>query len=120
MDLRRILDQVLASETDHARRLVKSAALISEALRLEGLEATVVGGSAIELERENARDAYEALLRLAQGNEPITHSDLGPSWTACATREVRDEHGSERVGPHSARKGMGTAPGPPQWAGRSC
>lgn len=29
------------------------------------------------LERENARDAYEALLRLAQGTELITHQRLG-------------------------------------------
>ena len=55
MDLREMLDGVLASETEHVRRLAKSAAIISEALRREGLEATVVGGSAIEL---HAPDAY--------------------------------------------------------------
>jgi len=55
MDLRPMLDEVLASETEHVRRLAKSAAIISEALRREGLEATVVGGSAIEL---HAPDAY--------------------------------------------------------------
>lgn len=55
MDLRPMLDEVLASETEHVRRLAKSAAIISEALRREGLEATVVGGSAIEI---HAPDAY--------------------------------------------------------------
>lgn len=55
MDLRRGLDEVLATESDHPRRLVKVAAILSEALRREGLEATVVGGSAIEI---HAPDAY--------------------------------------------------------------
>jgi len=55
MDLREMLDEVLASESDHATRLAKSAAIVCEALRREGLEATVVGGAAIEL---HAPDAY--------------------------------------------------------------
>jgi hypothetical protein len=55
MDLREMLDAVLASESDHAPRLAKSAAIVCEALRREGLEATVVGGAAIEL---HAPDAY--------------------------------------------------------------
>jgi hypothetical protein len=41
MDLREMLDAVLAYETNHATRLAKSAAVVSEALRREGLEATV-------------------------------------------------------------------------------
>jgi len=55
MDLREMLDAVLASKSDHAPRLAKSAAIVCEALRREGLEATVVGGAAIEL---HAPDAY--------------------------------------------------------------
>jgi hypothetical protein len=55
MDLREMLDVVLASESDHAPRLAKSAAIVCEALRREGLEATVVGGAAIEI---HAPDAY--------------------------------------------------------------
>src|SRR4051794_21408256 len=55
MDLREMLDAVLASKSGHAPRLAKSAAIVCEALRREGLEATVVGGAAIEL---HAPDAY--------------------------------------------------------------
>jgi len=55
LDLREMLDAVLASKSDHAPRLAKSAAIVCEALRREGLEATVVGGAAIEL---HAPDAY--------------------------------------------------------------
>jgi len=55
MDLREMLDAVLASESDHATRLAKCAAIVCEALRREGLEATAVGGAAIEL---HAPDAY--------------------------------------------------------------
>jgi hypothetical protein len=55
MDLREMLDAVLASKSDHAPRLAKSAAIVCEALRREDLEATVVGGAAIEL---HAPDAY--------------------------------------------------------------
>jgi hypothetical protein len=55
MDLREMLDAVLSSDSDHATRLAKSAAIVCEALRRQGLEATVVGGAAIEL---HAPDAY--------------------------------------------------------------
>lgn len=55
MDLREMLDSVVSSETEHALRLVKCAAIVSQALQREGLEATVVGGSAIEI---HAPEAY--------------------------------------------------------------
>jgi hypothetical protein len=81
MDLWRILDQVVASETDHARRLVKSAAVISEALRLEGLEATVVGGSAIEV---HAPDAYTT-----SDIDLVIPERYGVDWNAAQERAFR-------------------------------
>lgn len=66
MDLREMLDTVLASESHHATRLAKSAAIVCEALRREGLEATVVGGSAIELHAPDAYATHDLDLVVAQ------------------------------------------------------
>lgn len=66
MDLREMLDAVLASEFDHAVRLAKSAAIVCEALRREGLEATVVGGAAIELHAPDAYSTHDLDLVVSQ------------------------------------------------------
>jgi len=60
MDLRDMLDAVLASESDHPTRLAKSAAIISEAFRREGLEATVAWYQANEAWWRPQKDATEA------------------------------------------------------------
>lgn len=47
-DLRKLLDETLASDVPHVERLTISAAVISEVLRARGMQATLVGGGAIE------------------------------------------------------------------------
>lgn len=54
MELRDVLTAALDAERDHTRRLVMVAAVVSEALRQEGLMAVVVGGSAIEIHAPGA------------------------------------------------------------------
>jgi hypothetical protein len=78
MDLRAMLDAVLASESNHTMRLAKSAAIISEALRREGLEATVVGGSAIELHAPEAHATTDLDLVVGQRS--------GVDWKAVQER----------------------------------
>jgi hypothetical protein len=78
MDLREMLDAVLASESDHATRLAKSAAIVCEALRREGLEATVVGGAAIEL---HAPDAYST-----SDLDLVVSQRFGVDWAAVQMR----------------------------------
>jgi hypothetical protein len=78
MDLREMLDEVLASESDHATRLAKSAAIVCEALRREGLEATVVGGAAIEL---HAPDAYATT-----DLDLVVTERFSVDWTAAQAR----------------------------------
>lgn len=81
MDLRPLLEDVLATETEHARRLVKAAAIVSEALRREGLEATVVGGSAIEI---HAPDAYATA-----DIDLVVPERFGVDWDAALSRAFR-------------------------------
>lgn len=81
MNLQRLLDEVVATETDHARRLVKAAAIVSEALRREGLEATVVGGSAIEV---HAPDAYTT-----SDLDLVVPERYGVDWNAAQERAFR-------------------------------
>ncbi|HKP76868.1 MAG TPA: hypothetical protein VJT67_15165 [Longimicrobiaceae bacterium] len=81
MDLRDMLDAVLASESDHPTRLAKSAAIISEALRREGLEATIVGGSAIEL---HAPDAY-----MTRDLDLVVAERFGIDWKAAVEQAFR-------------------------------
>jgi hypothetical protein len=78
MDLREMLDAVLASESDHAPRLAKSAAIVCEALKREGLEATVVGGAAIEL---HAPDAYATT-----DLDLVVSGRFGIDWSAAQAR----------------------------------
>jgi hypothetical protein len=78
MDLREMLDAVIASDADHATRLAKSAAIVCEALRREGLEATVVGGAAIEF---HAPDAYSTT-----DLDLVVSGRFGVDWTAAQTR----------------------------------
>jgi len=94
MDLRRILDEVLELETDHARRLVKGAAVVSESLRREGLEATVVGGSAIEA---HAPDAYST-----SDLDLVVPERYGVDWNTAQERAFRSL-GFERRGRHWVR-----------------
>lgn len=94
MDLRRILEEVMASETDHARRLVKCAAVISESLRGEGLEATVVGGSAIEIHAPGAYTTSDLDL--------IVPERYGVDWSTAQERAFRSL-GFERRGRHWVR-----------------
>jgi hypothetical protein len=54
-DLRRLLDDTLASDVPHVERLTIAAAVISEVLRRDGMQATLVGGGAIEF---HASDVY--------------------------------------------------------------
>ena len=82
MDLRDMLDAVLASESDHPTRLAKSAAIISEALRREGLEATVVGGSAIEL---HAPDAY-----VTRDLDLVVSERYGIDWKSTVEQVFRE------------------------------
>jgi hypothetical protein len=97
MDLREMLDRVLASETEHVRRLAKSAAIISEALRREGLEATVVGGSAIEL---HAPDAYAT-----SDLDLVVTQRFGVDWTE-VQRRVFHSLGFERNARHWTREDL--------------
>ncbi|MEX2153951.1 MAG: nucleotidyltransferase [Gemmatimonadaceae bacterium] len=54
-ELRRLLDDALSSSRPHAERLAISAAVVSAVLREHGMEATLVGGGAIEF---HAGDVY--------------------------------------------------------------
>jgi len=54
-ELRRLLDDARASDRSHAEKLAISAAVISAVLREGGMEATLVGGGAIEI---HASDVY--------------------------------------------------------------
>lgn len=54
-ELRQLLDDALASDRAHAEKLAISAAVISAVLRGSGMEATLVGGGAIEI---HASDIY--------------------------------------------------------------
>lgn len=47
-ELRQALEEILASDRPHVERMTIAAAIISEALRRRGMEATLVGGGAIE------------------------------------------------------------------------
>jgi hypothetical protein len=47
-DLRRVLDAILTSDAPHVEKMTVSAAVVSEILRLRGMESTLVGGGAIE------------------------------------------------------------------------
>lgn len=47
-ELRALLDRTLAGEASHVEKLTVSGAVISEVLRQRGMEATLVGGAAIE------------------------------------------------------------------------
>lgn len=44
-----MLAEVLADEPVHAKRILKAATIVEEAIRREGLEATLVGGGAVEI-----------------------------------------------------------------------
>lgn len=48
-ELRSLLDQTLADDRPHVERLTVAAAIISEVLRRHGMQATLVGGGAIEV-----------------------------------------------------------------------
>jgi len=48
-DLRGLLDEVLSTEEDRPKLVLKAAAIIEEALRREGLDAVLVGGGAVEI-----------------------------------------------------------------------
>ena len=54
-DLRALLDSTLASGAPHVERMTLAAAIIAEVLRRRGMEATLVGGAAIEF---HASDVY--------------------------------------------------------------
>ena len=97
MDLREMLDAVLASESDHARRLVKCAAIVSEALRREGLEATVVGGSAIEI---HAPEAY-----VTSDLDLVVAERFSVDWSVALERTFRTL-GFERKHRHWVRDDM--------------
>jgi hypothetical protein len=53
-ELRSALEDVLANEHQHTRRLILAAAIVSEALRRNGIEATLVGGGAVEFHAPSA------------------------------------------------------------------
>lgn len=78
MDLKPILDEALSRETDHTRRLLMGAAVVSEALRREGLEATVVGGAAIEI---HAPDVYHT-----SDIDLVVSGRFGIDWDAAQKR----------------------------------
>src|SRR5688572_11287533 len=96
LDLREMLDSVLEAETDHARRLVKCAAIVSEALRREGLEATVVGGSAIEI---YAPDAYAT-----RDLDLVVSERFGIDWSAAQARTFQALPASRRREGGGARR----------------
>lgn len=54
-DLRRLLDATRSGDRPHVEKLTVAAAVVSEVLRRRGMEATLVGGGAIEF---HASDAY--------------------------------------------------------------
>ena len=54
-ELRALLDRTLAEDRPHVERLTVAAAVISEVLRRNGMQATLVGGGAIEF---HASDVY--------------------------------------------------------------
>lgn len=54
-DLRQLLDEALTRDTPHVERMTIAAAVISEVLRRQGMQATLVGGGAIEF---YASDVY--------------------------------------------------------------
>lgn len=78
--LRHDLDRLLGqTDRPHVARLSIGAAIISTALRERGLEATLVGGGAIEFYdpgAHDAEDAYDMLRRLAASDSPITEDVL--------------------------------------------
>ena len=47
-DLQRLLDRTMAGDGPHAEKITVAAAVLSEVLRRRGMEATLVGGGAIE------------------------------------------------------------------------
>jgi hypothetical protein len=53
-ELRRALDEAWNSETDHAERLLRTAAILQTALREAGMVPTLVGGAAIEFHAPGA------------------------------------------------------------------
>lgn len=54
-ELRRLFDDTMASNRPHVEKLTVAAAVVSEVLRLRGMQATLVGGGAIEF---YASEAY--------------------------------------------------------------
>ena len=47
-DLQSLLDRTMAGDQPHAEKITIAAAVLSEVLRRRGMEATLVGGGAIE------------------------------------------------------------------------
>ncbi|MBA4157054.1 MAG: hypothetical protein H0X65_06215 [Gemmatimonadetes bacterium] len=94
MDLRSVLDETLRIEHDHARRLVKVAALVSAALRQEGLDPVVVGGSAIEIHAPGTYTTRDIDL--------VVPERFGIDWHQAQERAFRSL-GFERHGRHWTR-----------------
>jgi hypothetical protein len=75
-ELRAALDEVgAAQDRPHVERLALTAAIVSEALRLDGLEATLVGGGAIEFYVPGAYTTSDIDL-VVERREPVP--DLEP------------------------------------------
>lgn len=95
-DLRRALDQVLMGrERPHVERLALTAAIVSQALRAEDLEATLVGGAAIEFYDPGAHTTSDIDL-VVERRGPM--ADLEASL-----RKVFRELGFTRKGRHWIR-----------------
>lgn len=73
--LRRELDRLLAEHSlDHVERFTLAAAIVSEALRVVGLEATLVGGGAIEFYAPGAHTTSDIDL-VVERKSPVDFDD---------------------------------------------
>jgi hypothetical protein len=121
--LREELDGLLARDkTAHVERLALAAAIVSEALRARGLEATLVGGGAIEfyapgayatsdidLVVERARPLDDLERALAESFESLGFSRAGRHWRRAdlfvevPSTHVTDPTESFAIGPYRLR-----------------
>jgi hypothetical protein len=87
-ELRDLLDTSLRGERPHVEKITVASAIISEALRRNGMEATLVGGGAIEFHASDVystndidlvvegKSRHDALRALASENAPVTETRL--------------------------------------------